>query len=118
MYFSYFVALLFVVCPIAAHKHRAPQAIFPLVPFSIMWCYQYDMYYGNLVRRAQREAARTIQEEPERFFLPKGTGIVDQPKYNTIIGQPENYKPKLDANENVFGTIQRNLSSMHQEGKK
>ena len=48
--------------------------------------------------RAQVEAARMIDEEPERFFLPKGSGIMEQSEYNTIIaGKPADYKPKLKA---------------------
>ena len=47
--------------------------------------------------RAQREAAKQIKEEPERFFLPKGTGITDQDRYNQIIGVPANFRPKLQA---------------------
>ena len=53
------------------------------------------MYYGNLMMRAQKEATRMIKEEPERFFLPQGTGIVTQGNYNEIVGIPRNYKPAL-----------------------
>ena len=37
-----------------------------------------------------------IKEEPERFFLPEGSGIIDQKDYNRkILGISENYRPKL-----------------------
>eukprot|EP00353_Schmidingerella_taraikaensis_P013379 CAMPEP_0185584376 /NCGR_PEP_ID=MMETSP0434-20130131/31855_1 /TAXON_ID=626734 ORGANISM="Favella taraikaensis, Strain Fe Narragansett Bay" /NCGR_SAMPLE_ID=MMETSP0434 /ASSEMBLY_ACC=CAM_ASM_000379 /LENGTH=39 /DNA_ID= /DNA_START= /DNA_END= /DNA_ORIENTATION= len=39
-----------------------------------------------MMLRAQKSAAKTIREEPERFFLPEGTGIVEQAKYNEIVG--------------------------------
>ena len=112
-YISAFIGLAFVVLPIAAHKKHAPQMVAPLVPLSILWCFQYDMYYGNMMRRAQREAARTIKEEPERFFLPPGTGIVDQPRYNEIIGKPVDYKPKLNQTDNVFTSLHKNMMGGH-----
>ena len=71
------MATLYVALPIAAFKGHNPKAIVPLVPLSILWCFQYDMFYGNMMIRAQRTAAKTIQQEPERFFLPSNSGIVD-----------------------------------------
>ena len=47
--------------------------------------------------RAQRSAAKSIKEEPERFFMPEGNGIVDPAKYKQIVGLPKDYKPKLKA---------------------
>ena len=51
------------------------------------------MFYGNLMVRARKEAERMIKEEPERFFLPEGTGILEQKDYNKVMGIPENYRP-------------------------
>ena len=76
----------------------------------IAWLFQYDMFYGNLMLRARREAARSIKEEPERYFLPDGTGIVDQEKYNEIIGKPADYKSKLDADASVFWVLSGHLT--------
>ena len=67
----------------------------PLVPMGTVWCFQYDMLYGNMTVRAQKEAARLIQEEPERFFLPANSGIISQREYNKLIGVHEDYKPKI-----------------------
>ena len=108
-YFSAFIGLLYVVLPIAAVKHHTPQAVLPLVPLSILWCFQYDMYYGSLMIRAQREASRTIKDEPERFFLPPGTGIVEQAKYNEIIGVAEDYKPSVTEKDSLISYIQKSL---------
>ena len=109
-YYCGFVGLCYTVCPIIAAKTRNIAPLIPLVPLTIMWLWQYDTFYGNLMIRAQREAALTMKEEPERFFLPQGTGIVDQAKYNQIIGQPENYKMKLDPQESVFSVMGKSLS--------
>ena len=49
----------------------------PLIPLSFGWTFQYDMFYGNLMVRARKEAERMIREEPERFYLPEGSGIID-----------------------------------------
>ena len=43
---------LYVVLPLAAFKEHNPKAIIPLVPLSILWCFQYDMLYGNMMIRA------------------------------------------------------------------
>ena len=94
-YYSVFVGLVWLVVPIAAYHHHKPQMLAALVPVSISWAFQYDMAYGTMMFRAQKEASRTIKDEPERFFLPEGSGIVDQKGYNKIFGLPENYKPKL-----------------------
>ena len=78
-YYSLFVGSLALILPLAAIKQKDPKFIAGLVPMSLMWAFQYDMFYGNLNIRAQREADRLIQNEPERFFLPKGNMMFTQP---------------------------------------
>ena len=94
-YLTALIGFLAIIGPFAAHKHKNPVFVVPLFPLSIFWVYQYDMYYGNMQIRVQQEAARLIKEEPERFFLPYNSKVVDQKGYNKIIGIPENYNPKL-----------------------
>ena len=94
-YLTALIGFLAIIGPFAAHKHKNPAFVVPLFPLSIFWVYQYDMYYGNMQIRVQQEAARLIKEEPERFFLPYNSKVVDQKGYNKIIGIPENYNPKL-----------------------
>ena len=53
------------------------------------------MYYGTLFIRAQKEAERMLKEEPERFFLPEGAGIIEQKEYNKLMGLPANYRAKI-----------------------
>ena len=55
------------------------------------------MHYGNLQLRAQIEAARLLKEEPERFFMPEGSLLIEQKEYNKIVGIPEDYEPKIRA---------------------
>lgn len=38
-----------------------------------------------------------IKEEPERFFLPENSGIIEQREYNKLMNLPEDYKPKINA---------------------
>ena len=75
-YYSIFVGTLWLILPIAAIKKHNPALLGPLFPMSIAWTYQYDMFYGTLQLRAQKEAARLIKEEPERFFLPNGNNML------------------------------------------
>ena len=61
--------------------------LIPLLPISLLWAFQYDLFYGNLPLRAQKTAAALIAHEPERFNLPAGSGIVrDQAHYDEIMG--------------------------------
>ena len=63
-----------------------------LLPMSFSVVFQYDMFYGDMHIRARKEAERLIKEEPERFFLPNGNGILNQQEYNKLIGLPEEYR--------------------------
>ena len=76
-YISLFVGTVYLLAPIGAAKTHNPLILIPMVPLGVLWAFQYDMYYGNMQIRVQQEAARMIKEEPERFFLPEGTGIID-----------------------------------------
>ena len=53
------------------------------------------MLYGNMNIRVQHEAARLIREEPERFFMPSGNGLVTDNEYKDIVGVPHAYKPTI-----------------------
>ncbi len=50
--------------------------IFPLVPFSFAYAFQYDMLYGNMMERAMSEADTLLIEKPLKFVLPAHSGIV------------------------------------------
>ena len=95
-YYSLFVGLVWFFVPIGAIKTKNPAMLVPVVITGFGWAFQYDMCYGNLFLRAQKEAERMIKEEPERFFLPQGTGIVEQKQYNKLLGIPENYRPRIN----------------------
>ena len=85
------------VLPIVALKKKDFTVLAPITPLCLAWLYQYDLYYGNLQMRAQAEASRMLKEEPERFFLPKGSLICEQAEYNEIVGLPADYKPTMVA---------------------
>ena len=84
-YYSVFVGTAYIFLPLGAFKTHNPAMLGPLFPMAVGWCYQYDMMYGTMQLRAQKEAARLIKEEPERFFLPEGSGIIEQAEYNVLI---------------------------------
>ena len=60
--------------------------------------------------RAQRSASKSMKEEPERYFLPPNSGIVEQQKYNTIIGLPEDYKPKVTENDSLISNLAKHFT--------
>ena len=75
-YYSIFVSTLYVLLPAVAILKHKPQVLPPLFPMGLAWLYQYDMFYGDMQVRARHEAERMISEEPERFFLPKNSGLM------------------------------------------
>ena len=56
------------------------------------------MLYGNMHIRINHEASRLIREEPERFFMPEGNGMVTKQQYLDIVGLPYTYEPKIKLN--------------------
>jgi hypothetical protein len=62
-------------------KQKSPRFAALSVPLLFVWGYQYDLYYGNMMFRVQKEAERVIREEPERFFMPEGNLIMTQKEY-------------------------------------
>ena len=74
--------------PIFAIKKKNPQICAPLFPFAFLAAFQYDMLYGNMQIRAQKEAARMIKEEPERFFMVEGNGMLSHQEYLKIMNLP------------------------------
>ena len=90
-YFTFFMKTIWLVLPMAAAKSKNPILLAPLFPFSIIWTFQYDTCYGSLGIRANINAGILIKKQPERFFLPKGTGILSQEEYNEIVGIKPNY---------------------------
>ena len=94
-YYSVLAGAIWIACPIIAYLKRTPAPFIGMLFSGTSWVLQYDMCYGTLMIRAQRQAANAIENEPERFFLPEGSRIVDQKKYNQVVGLPEDYKPKI-----------------------
>ena len=52
-YFEKFVTVAAICLTGLALKKKDIRAIFPLVPFSFAYAFQYDMFYGNMMERAQ-----------------------------------------------------------------
>lgn len=85
-YFQSFLALAALGLTALAFKKRDVRAIFPLVPMTFAYAFQYDMLYGDMMERAQRCADELIIESPLKFALPAHSGIVSPEEYNQILG--------------------------------
>uniref|UniRef100_A0A7S3CHX9 Uncharacterized protein n=1 Tax=Strombidium rassoulzadegani TaxID=1082188 RepID=A0A7S3CHX9_9SPIT len=97
-----FYSVLLTILPIGAFATKNPKMLFPMLPISFIIAFQYDMLYGNMHIRMQREIASLIQNEPERFFMPAGNGLVTHQEYLDIVKVPSDYKPQITL-ESTFG---------------
>ena len=95
-YQAYFFGLLVFVLPLAAFKTKDPAKLFPFLPMSFLCAFQYDSLYGNMHMRIQHEAARLIREEPERFYMPRGNGLVTHAEYKEHAKVPADYKERIN----------------------
>ena len=75
-YFKIFMGLVATATTLGAIKTRDPKLLAPLFPLSVLCSFQHDMFNGNMQLRARQTAADLIKNEPERFFLPQGSGLV------------------------------------------
>jgi hypothetical protein len=55
---------------------KDPRPMIPLVPIGFAYAFQYDMFYGDMLERAQKEADKLLVEYPMKFVLPAHSGIV------------------------------------------
>lgn len=78
-----------------AIKKKDVRAIFPLVPLGFAYAFQYDLFYGNMMERAQKEADKLLIENPMKFALPEHSGIVSMEEYYKIIGIKDGKKINL-----------------------
>ncbi|CAD8056974.1 unnamed protein product [Paramecium primaurelia] len=91
-WFASFYALIFPLCILGALKKKSPFPIIPLIPLGFVCGYQYDMYYGDKMKRIRLEAERLIDNEPQLFYFPKNAHIVSQEEYEEILGINKNKK--------------------------
>ena len=56
-YFSFFFGTLCLALPTMAYKTKQTIFLAPLLPLGFAWCFQYDMIYMNMHRRAQVTAS-------------------------------------------------------------
>ena len=52
-YFQWFCMTVFPLLIIGAIKKKNPQLIGPMFPMSFAYAFQYDMFYGDMLERAQ-----------------------------------------------------------------
>ena len=69
----------------ATIKKKDVRTLFPLVPLSFAYAFQYDMFYGSMMERAQIEADSLIVNDPLKIALPVHSGIVSREEYNQIM---------------------------------
>lgn len=84
-YFSGFYYTVATICTLAFIKTKNPKVLIPLIPFSFVYAFQYDMCYGNMMERAMKQADTLIVENPYKFYLPDHSGIVSIAEYEKIL---------------------------------
>ena len=87
MFFQYFFAVFVPFLLIAKHKTGNKAFIGPIIPLSFLYAYQWDMYYGNKMKRIREESGRLIKEEPEKFYPAENNKIWTLEEYKKIISQ-------------------------------
>lgn len=55
-YYQWFVIVAAFGLTLGAIAKKDPKLMGPLVPFGFAYAFQYDMFYGNMMERAQAEA--------------------------------------------------------------
>ncbi len=71
LYYSTFVGLAIPVLLIKFIKTKEYALLLPVCIFGFSWAYQYDLFYGNKMKRIRKEVKRLIEEEPEKFYPPE-----------------------------------------------
>jgi hypothetical protein len=78
-----------------AIKKKDIRAVFPLLPLGFAYAFQYDLFYGTMMERAQQEADKLIVENPLKFAIPAHSGIVSIEEYNKILNIKDGKKVNL-----------------------
>ncbi|CAD8063675.1 unnamed protein product [Paramecium sonneborni] len=84
-WYASFYSFIFPICVIGAIKKKNPLPILVLIPLGFICAYQYDMFYGDKMKRIKIEAERLIELESKLFYFPKNANIVSQEEYETIL---------------------------------
>lgn len=75
-YYQSFVIVAAFGLTALAIKKKDPRVMFPLVPFGFAYAFQYDLFYGDMMERAQKEAGKLLIDNPMKLVLPEHSGIV------------------------------------------
>ncbi|XP_020015195.2 plasminogen receptor (KT) [Castor canadensis] len=71
-YFGTFFGISTISLTVGAIKQKKPALLFPIVPLSFVFIYQYDLGYGTLLQRMKSEAEDILETEKSKLQLPKG----------------------------------------------
>ncbi|EGW00422.1 plasminogen receptor (KT) [Cricetulus griseus] len=71
-YFGTFFGIATISLAAGAIKQKKPAFLFPIVPLSFIFTYQYDLGYGTLLQRMKSEAEDILETEKTKLELPKG----------------------------------------------
>ncbi|KAG3287192.1 Hypothetical predicted protein [Marmota monax] len=71
-YFGTFYGISTIFLTAGAIKQKKPAFLFPIVPLSFVFIYQYDLGYGTLLQRMKGEAEDILETEKSMLQLPKG----------------------------------------------
>lgn len=62
-------------------KIGSPTLLFPVVPLTFAWAYQFDMYYLNKMDRIRKEAGNILKNKYEMFAPPDNNKLISSEDY-------------------------------------
>ncbi|XP_045879757.1 plasminogen receptor (KT) isoform X3 [Meles meles] len=71
-YFGTFFGIAAISLTAGAIRRKKPAFLFPIIPLSFVFTYQYDLGYGTLLQRMKGEAENILETEKSKLQLPRG----------------------------------------------
>ncbi|XP_073734256.1 plasminogen receptor (KT) isoform X1 [Callorhinus ursinus] len=71
-YFGTFFGIAAISLTAGAIRRKKPAFLFPIIPLSFIFTYQYDLGYGTLLQRMKGEAENILETEKSKLQLPRG----------------------------------------------
>jgi hypothetical protein len=85
MFFQVLYGFAVIGLPLRAIKTKNPGILAPLVPLSIVFAYQWDMFYGNKMARVKLDAENMIREQPELFMPASNNMLMSEEEYKKML---------------------------------
>ncbi len=91
-WYSAFAGTVSTLAVVGALKTKNPKPLVPVLVLGFGWAYQYDMFYGDKMKRINAEASRLLIEEPGRFKPASGNMLVSDAEYDSLFVAAPNTK--------------------------